>query len=242
MTFEAMIFAAGLGTRLGPLTADRPKALVEVAGVPMLEHVARRLVAAGADRIVVNACPFAERIASFVADHSGFGVETVLSIEDGDPLETGGGLLHARDHLRLDGPLLLHNVDVLSEVDLAAMLAAHARADVLATLAVQDRATTRKLLFDAHGLLGRVDESKDLELRVREAYGEVVPLAFQGIHVVSPSFVRALEGRGAFSILEPYLGATREGGRVLPHRVDGARWIDIGRPEHLARAEAWLRR
>lgn len=240
MAFEGMIFAAGLGTRLRPLTDDRPKALVEVAGIPMLERVARRLVDAGATRLVVNVHPFADRIRDFVEAKDGFGVEVLFSHERDRPLETGGGLVLARDLLGLEHPTVLHNVDVLSDIDLAALVDTHERTGADATLAVMDRDTSRKLLFDEGGLLGRVDEGRDLELTVRMPEGELHALAFQGIHVVSPALVRAIDERGAFSILDPYLRLAREGLRILPHRVDGCRWIDIGRPEHLARAEAWF--
>ena len=155
-----MVFSAGLGTRLRPLTDRLPKALVPVDGVPMLERVAARMVAAGCRRLVVNVCPFADEVEAFVRERRGFGVETVVVREAPAPLETGGGLSHARESFRGDGPILLHNVDVLTDLDLGALVAAHRESAATATLAVQERRTARRLLFDDDGLFGRVDDGK----------------------------------------------------------------------------------
>jgi NDP-sugar pyrophosphorylase family protein len=235
---EAMVFAAGLGTRLKPLTDRTPKALVDVGGVAMLERVARRLAAAGCRRMVVNVHgpTFADRIERFVLERAGFGMEVAFSREDPVPLETGGGLRHARGLLLGDGPLLLHNADVLTDLPLEAMVEAHVKERPLVTLAVMERPTQRYLLFDEHGLLGRVDETRDLDLRVREPAGEVTKLGFAGVHVVSRELLEQLTEEGVFSILEPYLRLAREGASILPFRVDGCRWVDIGRPEQLEAA------
>ena len=233
---DAMIFAAGLGERLRPLTDRVPKALVDVGGVTMLERTARRLVAVGADRLIVNVCPFADEIERFVRQQKGFGVEVVFSREAPSPLETGGGLLHARPLFRRKGPILLHNVDVLTDLSLADLLAARRSSGALAMLAVMERVTTRRLLFDDAGLLGRIDEGKGLNLRVRAPVGRVHELAFAGVHVASLELLDLLTERGVFSILDPYLRLAAAGRRILPHRVDGATWIDIGRPEQLDEA------
>lgn len=237
-----MILAAGLGTRLRPLTDDMPKALVPVGGAAVLEHVARRLVAAGADRLVVNTHHFPEQIERYVAERDGFGVEVVFSHEPGAPLETGGGLLHAAPLLRRDAPFFLHNADILTDLDLVAMLAAHRAADALATVAVMRRESTRHLLFDDRGLLGRVDEGRALEIRVRAAHGPERRLAFAGVHVVSPALLERITERGAFSILEPYLRLAGEGERILPFAADDAAWFDIGKPAQLEAARAWAGR
>lgn len=234
---EAMILAAGLGTRLRPLTNRVPKAMIEVGGMPIIERVARRLIAAGADRLIVNTAHLAEQIEAYVRSRDGFGADAVFSREDPGPLETGGALLAAAPLFRGDAPFFLHNADILSEIPLRAMYDAHrAAGDPLATMAVLERPTTRKLLFDDLGLLGRVDEEKELEIRAREAVGEVRAIPFAGIHVVSPRLPGMMTERGAFSILDPYLRLAGEGERILPYRVDGAAWIDIGRPEQLEEA------
>lgn len=234
---DAMILAAGLGTRLRPLTDHTPKALLDVGGVPILERVARRLIAAGADRLIINTAHLAEQIEAFVRSRDGFGVETVFSREDPGPLETGGALLAARTHFRADAPFFLHNADILSDIPLDAVYAAHVDAgDPLATMVVMDRPTSRKLLFDDAGLLGRMDEGKGVDLRVRPPVGEVRAIPFAGIHVISPRVFDLLTERGAFSILDPYLRLAAAGERILPFRADGYTWIDIGRPEQLEEA------
>jgi NDP-sugar pyrophosphorylase family protein len=234
---DAMILAAGLGTRLRPLTDHTPKALIDVGGMPIIERVARRLIAAGADRLIVNTAHLAQQIEDYVGSMGGFGVEAVFSREDPGPLETGGALLAAEGLFRGGAPFFLHNADILSDIPLGEMYAAHqAAGDPLATVAVLDRPTTRRMLFDDEGLLGRTDETKGLDLRVRPAVGEVRAVPFAGIHVVSPRIFGLMTERGAFSILDPYLRLAAAGERILTFRVDGYRWIDIGKHEQLEEA------
>jgi NDP-sugar pyrophosphorylase family protein len=235
---DAMILAAGLGTRLRPLTDHTPKPLIPVAGVPMLERVARRLIAAGADRLIVNTSHLSEQIEAFLAERDGFGVEWHVSREPGSPLETGGAILQGAPLFRGDASFFLHNADVLTDLPLAEMYRSHQQADSLATLAVMERPTSRHLLFDDRGLLGRTDATKDLDLRVRDAGGEVRKLAFGGVHVISPRIFGLLTESGAFSILDPYLRLAAAGETILPFRVDGYTWVDIGRPEQLEAAHA----
>jgi N-acetyl-alpha-D-muramate 1-phosphate uridylyltransferase len=234
---DAMVLAAGLGTRLRPLTDHMPKALVPVAGTPILAHVARRLVAAGADRLIVNLHHFGDEVRAFVEAQGGFGAEVRFSPEPDGPLETGGGLLHAAPLFRRDAPFFLHNSDILTDLPFREMYAAHLEAGPLATLAAMERETSRYLLFDEQGLLGRTDERKGLRIEVRAPVGRVQALAFGGVHVLSPAIFDLLEERGAFSILDPYLRLAGAGHRILPFRVDRHRWLDIGKPEQLERAE-----
>jgi NDP-sugar pyrophosphorylase family protein len=233
-----MVFAAGLGARLRPLTDRLPKALVPVAGVPLLERVARRLVDAGATRLVVNVCPFADEIEAFVRSRRGFGVDTRIARESPTPLETGGGLLAARDLLSIGTEFFLHNVDVLTDLPLRDLRAAHVRERPLATLAVLERETSRRLLFDDRGLLGRVDDGKGVRFVARDPVGRVTELGFAGVHVADPALPGLLTERGAFSILDPYLRLVSAGRRIAPFRVDGCSWIDVGRPADLERANA----
>jgi NDP-sugar pyrophosphorylase family protein len=234
---DAMILAAGLGTRLRPLTDHTPKALIDVGGMPIIERVARRLIEAGADRLIVNTAYLAQKIEDYVRSVDGFGVEAVFSREDPGPLETGGALLAAEALFRRNAPFFLHNADILSAIPLGEMYAAHqAAGDPLATVAVMRRQTTRKMLFDDVGLLGRTDETKGLDLRVRPAVGEVRALPFAGIHVLSPRIFGLMTERGAFSILDPYLRLAAAGERILPFHADGHAWVDIGRPEQLEEA------
>ncbi len=231
---DAMILAAGLGTRLRPWTDDRPKALVPVGGRTLLERVAERLVAAGADRLVVNVHHHADDVVRFVSAWKP-GVEVRISREDPEALETGGGLMHARGHFRGDAPFFLHNVDVLSTVDLSAMYRDHRSAGALATLAVSARETTRPLLFDERGLYGRRLADGSVE-ETRRPSGPTRTLGFDGIHVVDPRIFDLVEERGRFSIIPVYLRLAGLGRRILPWDVGDARWIDVGTPERLEEA------
>jgi NDP-sugar pyrophosphorylase family protein len=231
-----MLLAAGLGTRLRPLTDHTPKPLVEVGGVPILERVARRLVAAGADRLVINTSHLGEQVRAFVRERGGFGVDAVFSPEPDGPLETGGGLLHARELFRGDAPFFLHNADILTTIPLGDVYAAHLGEAPLATVAVMERPTSRHLLFDDLGLFGRSDGRTDLEIRVRQPVGPVRKLAFAGVHVISPAIFGRITERGSFSILDPYLRLAGEGERILPFRADGWLWVDIGSHAQLAEA------
>lgn len=230
-----MILAAGLGTRLGEMGRETPKALIDVAGRTLLERAAATLTEAGVDRLIVNVHHHAERIAEFIVA-TDLGAETVISVEEDRPLETGGGLLFARRLFRSGEPFFLYNVDILTDADLAAMHAAHGRSGALATLATGTRESSRRLLFDDDGLYGRVDDRRDLVLRAREPKGETRELAFGGIHVVSPAIFDLIEERGAFSILDPYLRLAGAGHRIDSWSIDGSLWMDVGTMERLERA------
>ena len=237
-SFDAMIFAAGLGTRLRPLTDRIPKALVPVGGVPMLERVARRLVEAGADRIVINAHHHARQVVDFVRERDGFGVDCRMSVEEGSALETGGGLrlAYERGLFRGDRPVLVHNADVLTDFPLDRLLAAQADSRPLATLAVMDRDKSRALVFDDDGLYAAIGRDGALH-RAREPRGESVPLGFCGVHVASAALLPRITETGVFSIVWTWLRLAGEGARILPYRIDDWSWIDVGSPEKLAEAE-----
>ncbi|MDF1702502.1 MAG: nucleotidyltransferase family protein [Planctomycetota bacterium] len=231
-----MILAAGFGTRLRPLTDRLPKALVEVGGIPVLERNARRLVAAGADRLIVNVHPFADAIRTHVTDRQAYGVDVRIAHEVEAPLETGGGLLAARPHFRAQAPFFLHNADVYTDLDLRALYAAHEASGALVTLAMMERNSPRGLLFDDRGLLGHVNDERGTRLEVRPPEGEVTRLAFACVHVIEPTIFDRITEAGRFGIFDPYLRLAAEGARIAPHRVDGCTWVDIGRPEQLAHA------
>ena len=235
-----MIFAAGRGTRLGPLGEQTPKALLEVGSTTLLERTMQNLVAAGADRIIVNVSHLADRVLAYL-ERLQLAVDVRVSHEPGGPLETGGGLLHARAHFRHDAPFYLHNVDILTDADLRGMYDAHVGSGALATLATNRRDTPRRMLFDERGLFGREDARRELRIVARPAHGPVRTRAFAGIHVVSPAFFDLLTERGSFSILDPYLRLAGEGHRIEDHPVDDARWMEVGTPERLAAARATWR-
>jgi MurNAc alpha-1-phosphate uridylyltransferase len=234
---DAMILAAGLGTRLRPLTYETPKALVEVAGTPVIDRVARRVVKAGADRIVVNVSPHAERIQEHIRQRDGWGVEVQVSVEPDGPLETGGGLLAAAEMFRGDRPILVHNADILTDLDLEALYRQHDDGE-LATLAVRPAEADRYLLFDDEGLVGY--EYGGEERRARDPVGEERRMDYLGVQVVSPRLLSLFEETGKFSIFTPYMRLVAQGERIGAFDADGARWDDIGTHEQLAEAqEAW---
>ncbi|MGH7551093.1 MAG: nucleotidyltransferase family protein [Gemmatimonadota bacterium] len=236
-----MILAAGLGTRLRPLTDHTPKALIEIGGVSILERIARRLVAAGADRLIVNAHHHADQIEASAARLSAeLGVDVLVSLEEEEPLETGGGLAHAEPRFRKDGPFLLHNGDIVTDIDLARMVAAHRTSGAFATLAVGHRETTRFLLFDDRGLYGWENSARGTERTSRPISGDSRRLPFAGVHVISPEIFGLITERGIFSIIALYLRLSAAGHTILPHDVTGALWLEIGDPERLARAREVL--
>lgn len=235
---DGMILAAGLGTRLRPLTDRIPKAMVEVDGVPMLERVALRLVDAGVDRLIVNVHHHGELIERFIEDRDGFGVDVRISREEPAALETGGGLKAAASHFRGDAPFFLHNVDIITAIPLADMYRAHGRAGGLATLAVSDRSSSRLLRFDERGLQARVDRRSAVEEQARPAVGASREWAFAGVHVISPRIFELMSETGAFSILKPYLRLAGDGHEIHPFDIGGALWMEIGDPERLERARA----
>jgi NDP-sugar pyrophosphorylase family protein len=231
-----MILAAGLGTRLRPLTNDRPKALVKVAGRTLLEIALGRLRGFGVREVIVNTHHFAEMIPAYLEAHDNFGMRIEISHEE-DLLNTGGGLKKAAWFFLEGGrdaaeSFLLHNVDVISTIDLGRMVRFHAEQNALATMAVQDRKTSRPLLFDKEGRLrGR---GGDRELSGRTAVMEA--LAFSGVHVISPAIFERLNETGAFSIIDAYLQVAAQGEKVVAFRADEYQWRDLGRPENVTEA------
>ena len=239
---EAMILAAGVGERLRPLTERAPKALVEVAGVPMLERVARRLIDAGADRLIINVHHHADQIEEYVRRRGGFGVEIRFSREEGAPLETGGGLLAAAPLFERSQPFLLHNVDVISDTDLAAMCGAHAERRPLATLAVNRRETTRPLLVDEHGFRGLANSRTGWRAEARTGVGRTEEIGFAGIHVLSPEIFELIIERGRFSIMEVYLRLAEEGHAIETFDMSDSLWLEVGDPARLANADSVMMR
>jgi NDP-sugar pyrophosphorylase family protein len=231
-----MVLAAGLGTRLRPLTNDRPKALVEIRGRSLLEITLTRLKQAGVREVIINVHHFADMILDHLKAKDNFGLAIEISREP-VLLDTGGGLKKAAYFFLGDReqPFILHNVDVISTIDLKRMVEWHTEAGTLATLAVQARSTARYLLFDERlALCGRRKEPGDAEL-VRPA-AQVKSLAFCGIHVISPRLLTRLEEDGAFSIIQSYLRLAAQGETILGSCADRDYWRDLGRLENLEEA------
>jgi NDP-sugar pyrophosphorylase family protein len=235
---KAMVLAAGLGTRLRPLTDDRPKALVTVAGKTLLEITLARLRGFDVREVVVNAHHHADMIVAYLAAHGSFGMRIDVSREE-ILLDTGGGLKKPAAFFlaQSNEPFLVHNVDVISTIDLGRMAAFHREQGALATLAVAEREASRLLLFDQAGQLCGRRAKKDAEAELVRPAEETQALAFAGIHVVSPRIFGLMREQGAFSIIDAYLRLAAEGEKVVAFRADGAYWRDLGRPESIAAAE-----
>lgn len=230
---KAMVFAAGRGTRLKPLTDNRPKALVEIGGVALLELVLRRLVTAGVNEVIINLHYLGEQIPAFIEKHNRFGLRRVEYSPEPELLDTGGGLKEAAWFFDDGRPFLVHNVDVLSDLDLRALQAEHQRSGAIATLATLPRATARPLFFDtANRLVGRRSPSTG-DTFVRAPQGDAAPLGFCGIQMVSPAIFPKMTESGVFPIIACYLRLAGNGEAINAYRADGARWRDCGRPEDL---------
>ena len=236
---KAMILAAGLGTRLRPLTDDRPKALVEIAGHTLLEIALLRLRTFGVCDVIVNVHHYAEMMVEYLTANNSFGMHVEVSRED-VLLDTGGGLKKAAHFFldRLDEPFILHNVDVLSTIDLEKMVRHHADRSALATLALQDRETSRYLLFDSRGLLCGRRAGRDGNPELVRTAPEVHALAFSGVHVISPRIFAVMNEEGAFSIISSYLRLAAENEQIIAFQADEYYWRDLGKPESIREASA----
>jgi NDP-sugar pyrophosphorylase family protein len=239
---RAMILAAGLGTRLQPLTSDRPKALVEINGRTLLETALARLRSFGIREVTVNVHHFADMIVAYLKAHDNFGMRVEVSREE-LLLDTGGGLKKAAQFFLAgsDEPFVLHNVDVISTIDLGRMLQFHTDRQALATLAVQERKTSRYLLFDRdNALCGRRSEDDHQAAMVRATL-ETKALAFCGIHVIAPRVFGKMREEGVFPIVPAYLRLAGQGERILGFRADEYYWRDLGTVASLGQAAEDLR-
>jgi mannose-1-phosphate guanylyltransferase len=237
---KAMVLAAGLGTRLRPLTDDRPKALVEVAGRTLLEITLTRLRSFGVREVIINVHHFADMVVEYLKSNDNFGMRIEISRED-VLLDTGGGLKKAgyffhQDSGRPDEPFILHNVDVISAIDLRRMAQVHTESKALATLAVQDRDTSRYLLFDEQLRLCGRRSGRDGKLEVVRSSPQMQALAFSGIHVISPGLIPKIVEEGIFSIIQSYLRLAGRGENILAFRADDYYWRDLGRLDDLQQA------
>ncbi|MDP4185992.1 MAG: nucleotidyltransferase family protein [Bacteroidota bacterium] len=238
---KAMIFAAGLGTRLKPYTETKPKALVELAGKPLLQHCIENLRKYGFTELVINVHHFGNQIIEFLEKNHNFGLSISVSDERECLLDTGGGLKKAAPLLTDSEPVLICNVDVLTDLNLNTLIEDHKSHNALATLVVRRRETSRYLLFDDHLSLrgwtniktGEVKESLPLN-------GEEQQLAFSGVHIVSPAFFNLITEAGKFSVIDLYLRLAKE--HAIRGYIDNSPfWIDLGKPEELHRAEELLK-
>jgi len=237
---KAMVLAAGLGTRLRPLTDDRPKALVEIAGRTLLEITLSRLRHFGICEVIVNVHHYADMILEYLRKNANFGMRIEVSREE-ELLDTGGGLKKAahcflEDSTCFEEPFILHNVDVISTIDLGRMIRFHIENQALATLAVQLRKSSRYLFFDDQLQLCGRQSGKDQDPEFVFPSPTAQALGFSGIHVISPRLLRMLTEEGAFSIITSYMRLVACRKRILAFRADQYYWRDLGRPENVIQA------
>ncbi|MCI0696414.1 nucleotidyltransferase family protein [candidate division KSB1 bacterium] len=238
---KAMILAAGVGSRLRPLTDTCPKALIDINGVPMLEIVLRRLIKAGCNEAVINVFHLADMVVDFLRARNNFGIRIEISRE-AELLDTGGGLKKVAGFFNDRQPFFVHNVDVLSNIDLNKMYRFHVENDGLATLAVQNRVTGRYFLFDEKGVLRGWESVKENRVEwATEPLASFQRLAFNGIHIISPEIFSKMREEGSFSIIQTYLRLAGEGEKILAFRMDDYYWRDLGRSEKLEETRRELR-
>ena len=236
---KAMIFAAGLGTRMKPLTDTTPKALIPIGGKTLLQHNLERLAAQGFTDIVINIHHFSEQIRTYLKENNNFGLNITLSDESDKLLDTGGGIKKAEKWLS-DEPFLVHNVDILSNADLKGLYDKHCQSNALASLLVSNRKTSRYLLFDKKmSLKGWLNKSSGEILMISpDVQNEVYsPYAFSGIHVISPSIFRLMvRYPDCFPILKLYLKEAKNNS-INGVLSEDLKMVDVGKIDTLNEVE-----
>jgi NDP-sugar pyrophosphorylase family protein len=241
---KAMVLAAGLGTRLRPLTNDRPKALVTVGDRTLLQITLERLRSIGVHDVIVNVHHFADLMIDYLKANDNFGLHIEISREE-ELLDTGGGLKKAawfflENSSDTREPFILHNVDVVSNIDLKRMVQFHTGRNALVTLAVQNRETSRYLLFDSDGQLCGRRAGRDGKVEMTRQISGPQAMAFSGIHVISPDLLTKITEEGAFSIIPAYLRLAAAGAKITAFHADQYYWRDLGKPESIVQAEREL--
>ncbi len=234
---EAMIFAAGLGTRLYPLTKDKPKALVEVAGKTLLDRCIEKVIAAGCKHIVINAHHYSELIEEYISQHN-YSADIYLSLEK-NLLDTGGGIKEAKKYFTGKKNVLLHNVDVISEINILEMQKQLENSKSLAVLAVSQRKSSRQLLFNQENQLCGWQNTQTNEEIITRNQSPLTPLAFSGVHIVRPEFLELMPEEEKFSIINHYLMLSKT--NVLSaFKHEGIMWYDLGKYEQIAEIESQI--
>ncbi|XZF12740.1 nucleotidyltransferase family protein [Chitinophagaceae bacterium MMS25-I14] len=236
---KAMLFAAGLGTRLKPFTDHHPKALAVVHDKTLLEHNIRYLQGFGIYDVLVNVHHFADQIENVLKENKGFGSNVTISDERDAVLETGGGLKKAGDYFKDEKSFVVMNVDVLTNLALDKMITAHHQSDAMATLAVMQRNSSRQLLFDEHMLLCGWANNVTNEQRISREVLSLQPFAFSGVQVLSPSILD-MPFHGKFSMIDVYLHFAKTH-VIKGYNHTGDTFIDVGKPESLERAEMLIK-
>jgi len=239
---KALLFAAGLGTRLKEHTQNKPKALVNLAGKPLLQHAIEHLKRFGITDITINVFHFADHVISFVKENNSFGMTIHISDEREQLLDTGGGLKKAAAFLKGTEPILIYNVDVISNLDLNVLLKYHQEQKALATLVVRSRETSRYLMFDQNLQLSGWKNFDTGETRIsrQESFSDAQPLAFNGIHLIQPELLEMITEEGIFPIIDLYLRLAKS--HSIKAYIDhSSLWMDLGKPEQLSLAEEFFR-
>jgi NDP-sugar pyrophosphorylase family protein len=234
---KAMILAAGLGTRLKPFTDKHPKALAVVNNKTILQRNIEYLASFGITEILINVHHFADQLIDFVTKNNGFGSNISFSDERDEVLETGGGLKKARWFFEKEStPFVVMNVDVLTNMNLHAMIAQHQSDQPLATLAVSSRSTSRYFLFDESNLLCGWRNVKTGQEKISRKSENYIEKAFSGIHVISPQIFPLMKMEGKFSMVDVYLDLAKTNViKAFDHT--GSKFIDVGKPESILKAE-----
>jgi len=236
-----MIFAAGLGTRLKPFTDNKPKALVELAGKPLLERAILKLIDLKVDRIVINVHHYADLIEDFLRENNNFGVDIRISDEREELLDTGGGLKKAADLFIPNAPVLIYNVDVLSSLDLNELINCHQQSNALVSMVMRERTSSRYLYFNKENQLTGWKNCKTGETKeARSDMSKSKPLAFSGIHLIDANIFSLITENGKFSIIDLYLRLAKEE-KILAFNDCSEIWTDLGKPEDLAWAQEHLK-
>jgi len=234
---KAMIFAAGLGTRLRPITNDRPKALAEINQIPLLEIIIRRLINFGFDEIIINVHHFADKVLEFLDSKKNFGINIQVSDERAELLDTGGGLKKASWFFDDKKPFLVHNVDTITNIDLLEYYNYHIKNNALATLLVRHRPGSRFFLFnEKNKLCGWENVISKEKILVDDQHGRIEQVAFSCLHIIDPSIFQFINEDGCFSIIDVYLRLAKEH-NIYGYVDDDSYWLDVGTPEKLQRGE-----
>ncbi|PKP19656.1 MAG: nucleotidyltransferase [Bacteroidetes bacterium HGW-Bacteroidetes-21] len=238
---RAILFSAGLGTRLRPVTSETPKALVKIDGVPLIEYAIRHCIFYGINDIIINVHHFSEQIIDFVRKKDSFGINIEFSDESDKLLETGGGLKKASWFLLEANTILAYNVDILTDINLSDLITSHKNQAALATLAVRNRKTSRYILFDSGNIMCGWKNMETGETLLKAVpQSRLKLLAFSGIQVLSPQIFKMLDASGdKFSIMDVYLRMCNSS-RILGFLHDSSFWMDIGKIEKMNEAEMLL--
>ncbi len=237
---KAMIFAAGKGTRLQPLTNNIPKALVKVNGVPMLELVIKKLILTGVTDIIINIHYLGDQIIDFLKSKNNFGIHIEISDESDRLLDTGGGLLKAAHFFDRNEPFILHNTDIISNIDLIKMIDFHENHNALATIAVRERPSSRYFLFNpAMELCGWKNTKTDVKIISNDSEN-LKAYAFSGIHIIRPTLFNYLNQTKKFSIVNTYLELSKKE-TITGYDHTSDYWFDIGDTKKLDTAEKYLK-